>query len=356
MPGKFQWTSFADCDIWDAFFNSLKDDYPEFSDWFARKARMDDKAFIYKDERGICAFLYLKPENEAVELIDKKLPAVNRLKIGTLKLSDRIQGQRLGEGILGVAQWRWQESSADEVYVTIFPKHETLVDLVERFGFTCAGVNKRGERVYIKNKNNLDYSNPFKSFPFINPSFTKAGYIPVYDYFHDTLFPYSELYNTIQEAEESSAANGITKIFIGSPSSRLHHKVGEPVVIYRIHTGTGQKIYKSVATSYCTLTNIQIVKNNSIFKMSFEDFCQRAGNKTVYPESELRKLYSERSNLVLLELVYNGYFGKGKNVTCKTLKDNGLFNSYPYNIQLSKQQFISVLEMGGKNVQNVIIN
>jgi len=356
MSGKFQWTDFANCDIEDSFFDSLKADYIEFPEWFGHKGRSGEKAFVYTDEEGICAFVYLKSEDETIELEDKSLPAVSRLKIGTLKLADRIQGQRLGEGAIGVALWRWQESSADEIYVTIFEKHVSLIELIARFGFSCIGMNKRGECVFMKSKKNIDYSDPFKSFPYIKPDFEKAGYIPVYDHFHDTLFPYSELYNTKQEAEEKTAANGVTKVFIAAPSSILHHKVGEPVVIYRIHTGSGQKIYKSVATSFCTLTKIEIVKSNSICRMSFEEFSSCSGNKTVYPDSELRDLYNNKPNLVLLEMVYNGYFGKGKNVTCKSLKDNNLFYTYPYNIQLSKQQFISILEMGDKNVQDVIID
>lgn len=208
----------------------------------------------------------------------------------------------------------------------------------------------------MKSKNNIDYSDPYKAFPYVRPDFKKAGYIPVNDVYHDTLFSYSELYKTKQEAEEIAAANGITKVYIGFPRSNLHHNVGEPIVVYRIHTGSGQKAYKSVATSFCTLTDIRVVKSNSIEKMSLRDFLRYAGNKTVFTEVELRKFYNEKPDLIILEMVYNGYFGKGNNITYIDLKDNGLFESYPYHIQLSKQQFISILEMGGKNVQDVIID
>ncbi len=59
---------------------------------------------------------------------------------------------------------------------------------------------------------------------------------------------------------------------------------------------------------------------------------------------------------MIIVLVYNGYFGKGKNVNHATLKSNGFFNDYPYINKLTMSQFIKVLEMGGKNVQNIIIN
>lgn len=37
MSGKFQWRRFTDVDISDSFFDSLKKDYAEFPNWFAKK-------------------------------------------------------------------------------------------------------------------------------------------------------------------------------------------------------------------------------------------------------------------------------------------------------------------------------
>lgn len=83
-----------------------------------------------------------------------------------------------------------------------------------------------------------------------------------------------------------------------------------------------------------------------------------AGNKTVFNLEELKKIYYDKKgkNIIILELVYNGFFGKGHNVNHKTLKDNGLFSGHPYNIDYTKDDFIRILEMGDTNVQNVIIN
>jgi hypothetical protein len=58
----------------------------------------------------------------------------------------------------------------------------------------------------------------------------------------------------------------------------------------------------------------------------------------------------------MLELVYNGFFGKGHNVIHRDLKQGGLFSSHPYTMNFTKDQFIKMLEMGGADVQNVIID
>lgn len=355
MLNKFVWCKFSDCDLSDTFFDSLKNDYEEFPIWFGKKVSEDTKAFIYKDDKGVKAFLYLKEESEEINLLDRILPKENRLKIGTLKLSDDVQGQRLGEGAIGVALWYWQKMNVNQVYLTVFEKHVKLINMIELYGFIWVGNNKRGERLYLKDKRSLCYDSPYTSFPFINPCFDRCGYIPINEDYHDTLFPYSELYNTRQETEENAAANGMTKVFIATPNSRLDYEQGEPILIYRKHTGIGQATYKSVITSFCTITRQTNIKINDLEIVPFDEFIKIVGNKTVYNEIQLKNIYNKR-NVVVLEMLYNGYFGKGKNITHKTLKENGWFEGYPYLNKLSKDQFKSILEMGGKNVQNIIIN
>lgn len=58
----------------------------------------------------------------------------------------------------------------------------------------------------------------------------------------------------------------------------------------------------------------------------------------------------------MIEMTYNGFFGKGHNVNHKELKDHGLFDTYPYHLVYDKKQFINILEMGDKDAQNVIID
>ena len=142
---------------------------------------------MFNDDEGIGAFVYMKDENEPIILANTELPAVPRMKIGTFKLSERIKNQRLGEGALGLTLWQWRRKQAEEVYVTVFEKHESLISLLKWFGFNLVGYNKDGECVYLKSRLSSDYTDPYKSFPFIDPCFRKAGYILVNDYYHDTI-------------------------------------------------------------------------------------------------------------------------------------------------------------------------
>jgi hypothetical protein len=357
MPGMFRFRKFADFDINDSFFDTLKNDYPEFPQWYQKKSDDGATALVFSDDEGLGAFVYLKSENEQIKLTNGILPAVLRMKIGTLKLADRYHGQRLGEGALGLALWKWRKTQEAEIYVTVFEKHSPLVSLLERFGFKKVSYKDTGEAVYLKSRFDLDYSDPYKSFPFINPEFSNSGYLVVNDTYHDTLFPYSELKNTFQEQLGLSVANGLTKIYVGSPYSALPYQIGDPILVYRKYTGGKGAAFKSCVTSYCIVTDIIVSKANGKTNMSINELIGRIKNKSVFDEKEIRTIYEREKNLTAIEMLYYGFFGEGNNVNWAWLKDNGYMGqSHPGSIRLSPEQFKAILREGKVDVQNIIIN
>ena len=87
---------FSAINLADEFFDSLKEAYPEFCEWYNRKAAQGEKAYVSCFEDGrVADFLYMKIETEAVEDVVPVLPAKRRLKVGTFKLLSR--GTRRGE-------------------------------------------------------------------------------------------------------------------------------------------------------------------------------------------------------------------------------------------------------------------
>ena len=368
MTGQYYWKPFSTIDLDDPFFDTLKADYPgnehsrEFGDWFRTKAQANERALVSEDDQGVVAFISLKQEAERVELQDgTALPAIERTKIRTIKIDPRNQGQRLGEGALGLILWYWRKTRKDQIYVTVFDKHVALIALLEKFGFRKIGMNLNGEGVYLKDRRHLDYSDPYKSFPFINPAFDYAGYIIIRDYYHDTMFPYSELKNTLQEKVALSVANGMCKIYVGVSSS-MPYKIGEPVFIYRQDTKEqyGKK-YRSCLTSYCVITDIIRPKQSGNEVMSFDALINRIGNKSVFNKEELRNQYQTSANMNVYEMLYYGYFGEGHNINMDWLQRNGYWvpsgqQGYPADIKLLPAQFKEILSEANVDVQNVIID
>ena len=80
----------------DSFFDTLKNDYEEFSDWLVRKSKAGESAYVlYNELANIDGFMYLKME-ENVDDIEPALPTGHHLKIGTFKFNSKgsLRGQR----------------------------------------------------------------------------------------------------------------------------------------------------------------------------------------------------------------------------------------------------------------------
>ncbi len=343
---------FKDCNLNDPFFNSLKEDYREFETWFNNKSSSGEKTYVSKDISGnIRAFLYIKEnDNESIG----SLPAVNRMKIGTLKVDSEHEGQRLGEGAIGIALWKWQLSPHDQIYVTVFPKHEDIIGILIKYGFKHETDNSRGECVFVKDKTDLHYDDHgFSSFPYIRPNFRGGKYVPIEAAYHDQMFPYSTVMHTNQDSNYTPVSNGIVKNYIATPGGTIVYRPGDVALIYRKsldHPGI-----KSVITSFCTISSVTWVKKDNEIKMSYEDFVKKIGNKTVYTDKELKDKYSKK-NVFIIELIYNGYLGAGNNVNYTWLKSRDLFEDHPYKINLTHDQVLMILNEGGKNENDIIIN
>ena len=98
---------FADIDLNDTFFNSLKEDYPGFDAWFEKKSKDNSEAYVQYTNDNLQAFLYLKNESgEALTDITPIRPACNRLKVGTFKIDahNTKLGERFVKKILDTAE------------------------------------------------------------------------------------------------------------------------------------------------------------------------------------------------------------------------------------------------------------
>lgn len=355
MSGGFNSVPFSEVNLSDPFFDSLKSDYPEFEKWFERKSDQGERAFVVVDGDDVMAFLYLKEEDaEPIELLESDMPGSPRLKIGTLKISESSRGDRLGEGAIGMALWRWRDSGLPEVYVTVFEKHESLVGVLKRFGFTRAGSKPNGESVYVKARGRLTYSTPYESFPFVDPGFLEANMLAIEQDYHDQLFPYSEVARTSQEVMAVTAGNGMTKVYVGH-AREMAAAAGNPVLIYRKFMGEHPG-FKSVVTSYGVITRVRQFKRGGKVLLPYEEYRDFIKNKSVFDDAELDQRWAE-ANVVVVELVYLGFFGSGNNVNWVWLKENGLHKDcHPNQASYTPDEFFSILAGGGVPREDVVVD
>lgn len=330
---------FGKIDLNDPFFQSLKDDYVGFDDWFRRKK--NENAYITLNSRNgkLLSFLYLKIENEHEKYDDvtPQFAPKKRLKVGTFKVISN--GFRLGERFLKIIFDNALKHAVDEIYVTIFDRSDEqkkLIGLMEKWGFVYWG-KKGEENVYVRDFAAVsDRENVNKCYPYISKN-RDTYIVPIYPEYHTELLPDSILNTESPEdfVEDSPHRNGISKVYV-SRAFEPHPKKGDILVFYR----TGG-FYKSVITTIGVVSDIKEMFAN---KGEFINYCLRG---SVFPEKELEKMwdYKPQKPFVVNFLYVHSF---PKRINMERLIDMGIFkgvNDAPRGFRkISKAQFESILK------------
>ncbi|MEI8205036.1 MAG: hypothetical protein WCH34_18605, partial [Bacteroidota bacterium] len=280
---------FGEVDLKDSFFNSFREDYKEFDNWFNSKA--EQACYVCYSDTQLTAFLYVKIEKEGEESyadITPQFKAKKRLKIGTFKVINN--GYKIGERFLKTIFENALLYKVQEIYVTIFnkrPEQEQLIEMLEEWGFYKYGIKTTqngDELVYVREFNKelpVNIEHPKLTFPFFSRD-TNKYLIRIEPQYHTELFPDS--INTKEDkakyTENEPHRNRIGKVYIShSPERNL--KSGDIVLIYRIGETTPKK-YSSTVTTICIVENIK-----DGFK-DFDDFYNSCNRRTMIPKDDLR--------------------------------------------------------------------
>lgn len=345
---------FKEINLNDPFFDSLKNDYVEFEDWFKRKG--NERAFLFEDDEGVQAFLYLKVEEEELTNITPPLPCKKRIKVGTLKINAR--GTKFGDRFIKKAIDYAIFNNTDELYVTVFSKHEKLIELLKGYGFINIG-NKMSpngtENVMLKSISSKDYNRNLtvrQNYPLIDRN-NKSHLLGIKPKFHTRLFPDSILNteNPEQVIKDVSYSNSIEKIYICRMDGVSNIVTGDNVVIYRMKEDGKTAEYSAVATSLCTTIE---VKNKHDFKNADElvEYCKKT---SVFSEQEIRNFYNHNSKVIVIKMLYCYALPK-RPIRRDLINLAGIDrNDYWGIIHLTEHQFGKILELGEAN-ESIIIN
>ena len=286
---------FSNIDLSDTFFDSLRDNYEGFDDWFQSKAELGARALVYYDNSTLLDFLYLKDEDEVLQLDEISLPKRKRLKVGTFKIERRgtNRGERFIKRILDIAI----QHSFPEVYVTMFDDTDELLHLrhfFERYGFVEVGRkshnNGRSEAVLLRDMTAYT-NNIIQDYPLINRTQGNKYLLAIRPEYHTKLFPDSilknEHYNCLQDV---GPTNSINKIYICWMEDTRQLRQGDNVIIYRTSDYQGPAAYRSVATSVCTVVETKTIDDFQ----NADEFVRYANKYSVFTENNLRESYNNR--------------------------------------------------------------
>lgn len=347
------YTNFKDINLNDHFFDSLKQDYKEFPEWFKKKSNNNEGAFIFINYKGLLdGFLYLKIENEALNDIVPPLPTKKRLKIGTLKINPH--GTRLGERFIKKVFDISLIRDIDEIYVTLFEKHKALLDLFQKYGFEIRAekpTQNGNELVLFKNISHVtgeivkDYPN--------TPKISNRYLISLYPEWHSRLLPDSILNNEDPALliKDTSHTNSIHKIYLTAMKGTDRLKTGDTLVIYRTASYGKSAEYSAVATSICV---VEEVKNINDFR-SLDDFLKYTLSYSIFSEKELTEFFKYKKYPVIIRFTYN--IALNKRIIRKSLiEDIGIERDQYWGfIKLTESQYREIL-MRGEVSENLAIN
>lgn len=339
---------FSEVSLEDPFFDSLKESYSEFADWFSKKK--NEKAYVsYDVQGGVQGFLYLKKEEGPVTDVMPALKVAGCLKVGTFKVN--AHGTKLGERFVKIITDTLLNSGLSVAYLTIFPQHQQLIRILERFGFIRVGEKntKNGvESVYVKNLNVIT-GNPQKDYPVVNCKTGRKWLLAIKPEFHTSLFPDSMLKNESPlMLEDVPPTNSIYKVYVGGYLNFNELAEGDSVIIYRTRDGVGSAWYRAVITSLCSVVEIRPAHSFKSEK-EFIEFCQKY---SIFDENELKKHFREEHYAV--KISYNIAFPRrptrGELIESGILDREKYVGLYP----LTDTAFKKALELGGVREGSVI--
>lgn len=346
---NIEYKTFADVDLQDPFFQSLREDYPKFDDWFRGKSNQE--VFVqYDDNSKIMGFLYLKIEERMVEDVVPNILANKILKVGTFKIE--AHGTKMGEQFIKVIMDYAVNENADVCYVTIYEKHDSLIDLVQQFGFKLYGTKGEGnykENVYLKEMKRV-IGDINKDFPYVNVGDAKKYLLSIYPKYHSIMFPDSILTTENRDIiTDVSYTNSIHKIYVCTMEQVEKMNYGDIVVLYRTAECGKSAEYSAVATSICVVEDI---KNQDEFE-SFDDFYNYASKYSVFQKDDLHYWYN-RGGCKAIKMTYNAALKK-RIVRHDLIEEVGLArNQYWGFLELTDAQFHKIAQWG--EVSKLLMN
>ena len=332
-------------DLADVFFDSLRASYPEFNDWFSKKARDGESAWVYRRENNsIGAFLMLKDENEALPMRHSFMPPQRRVKISTLKVD--VHGFKIGELFIKIAIEYAIFKKVNEVYLTIFEASSysrPLMSLLTDFGFESVGYNPRGEVVLVKRLRpatvamgpllEKDYSAFYPSF--FDGSRAAKFLVPIRPKYHRKLFPEwqksKNLQLTLFQDQLIAAGNCIKKAYLShAPIKKI--KAGDLLFFYRSSDLRG-------------ITSIGVVEQMHADVDSYEKAIRLTSKRSVFSEAELKKEIGHRSLIIL----FRWHFHLPKVVSYHYLRKHILKGPPQSILELSDEKYQIIKKAGELN-------
>lgn len=181
------------------FWDSLRESYSGFDDWFRDKARQHRQAWCICNEgdEPLAVCIFKEEQNHIVTTGDVKLLNGKILKLCTFKVAVELRGRKIGERLLYTAFKYAIENNFNYVYIQAH-EQDKLIELCSEFGFYKIGSYNEDE-VYVKDMKTPDSGlgiakDSFEYAKFYYPHYMDGDnvnkfIVPIQPQYHNELFP-----------------------------------------------------------------------------------------------------------------------------------------------------------------------
>lgn len=306
----------------DPIFDSLREGYKGFDDWYNTASAEQRKAWIVELDgklAGVCIY-----KKEMVEEFSGL--GVPNLKLCTFKVDEFARGGKLGELLLKQAFMYSAKNGMKSTWLTAFPRHEYLVSFVKDFGFQVHKqfkINKEtgeSEMVYFKEHfppkdlprmEALNFHIKYSPYFYDDDSVDKF-IVPIVPEYHDILFPEVKKQLSLEGLNPlgNAPGNTIKKVYL---SRALMKEMNAGSLIYFYRSSPDQAI-----------VTLGLVEKTYRLK-NLSDVLDVIGKRSVYTLKQIQEMLS--SELFVIEFRFIQHFEK--TVGYKKLQELGILKGPP---------------------------
>ena len=319
----------------DPIFDSFREDYGAgFDAWLEKCKREHRQAWIIMGDGQYAGVAIANPETK-----DQLDLEGNILKICTFKISQERPGFKLGELMLKAVFRHALTNKFNGLYVTVFPKYETLISFFQDFGFrpsrgkTSYGELKLTKPILLPSSDTPhgDTLSPLDFNIRYGPAAIKsleapAYFIPIQPKYHRLLFPEAENQQELMPGRYPFG-NSIRKAYLCNAGIRsIGH--GSTILFYRSHDTHG-------------ITAVGVVEHTMVSSDSNE-VARYVIRRTVYSQDDIDDMCSTREVLAIL-FRHAGLLPEP--ILLADLRDNRALARAPQSIQSVPQEAIEWLHV-----------
>lgn len=346
LPPALYKTTMANLDVNDSIFDSLREDYPDFNDWYAKKSRIGRECWAYIRSNGsLGALLIYKFEDEIIPS-EPPLERKRRLKIANMKVS--YVGHKIGELLLKLSFELAIKNNIPEIYLTHFTKeNDYLVDLIEEYGFNKVSMIKYNwtdipEDVFLKKleveEEDIQNLTPIEISKRFYPNLydgidVKKYIIPIQPLYFNRLYTdFPRRQTTINEhlGQFVIEGNTIKKAYLSHSTSKKMN-VGDILLFYR-------------SEDVQSILSIGVIEKIKYDMKDPTEILSIVGKRTVYSYAEIEEI-SKKSTTVIL---FNHHFHFKKPVQYKKLLNEKILRGPPQSInEIRHEDYQKIKSLGG---------